>query len=189
MLRKNKENGRGIQIIAFFLLIFLFLVGCFQQEIKECERYNGTEKMECIRHYAIISQNPERCYQIKDMSLRSDCLLKSTDQKEAEKLKAQIEFSKRIEEEEKIKRQEEREALTLIETQIKRCMDETLKSRDACLLDIARAGDEIAICDEIVGEEYRRQCITNIAIKKKSLSECKKLKQEADKQLCLFYAG
>ncbi|MCM8830574.1 MAG: hypothetical protein NC918_00025 [Candidatus Omnitrophica bacterium] len=182
------QNLNFLLAFCFFFLLLIFS-GCVAQEIKECQKYSGMQKMDCIRHYAILAQDPEKCYQIKDMSLREECFLKSTNPKEAEKLKNQIELTNRLQEEEKKKDEQQKEILKTLEFQIKKCMQETLKSSESCLLEIARANEDITICDEINSEEYRRQCITNIAIKKKSVSECQKLKLEVDKQLCLFYSS
>ncbi|MEM3362358.1 MAG: hypothetical protein QXV83_00635 [Candidatus Anstonellaceae archaeon] len=185
-LLNSLKELKKIFLLAVIFLIFIF-EGCTTQVEQECKKYSGMIKTDCIRYYAIVKQSPELCYQIPDLEIRKDCMQKSTEPKEAKKMMAQVEFAKRVE-------QENQTAVFTNQTEnldylVKQCIEGQLKSKDNCLLDLARDQQDIRICDEISSEEIHRRCVVTIASMTKSASECKNLKIEADRQLCLFYVS
>ncbi|MCX8162962.1 MAG: hypothetical protein N3D10_00200 [Candidatus Micrarchaeota archaeon] len=172
-------------VFVFGIFLMFFLLGCTTKVEQECQRYTNEQKIDCIRYYAILKQTPELCYQISDLNVRKECMQKATEPKEAKKLEVQLEFSKRMEQ----KQNEQKAEPSSFEYLVKQCMEKELKTKDNCLFDIAKAKEEMKLCDEIVSEEIHRRCIVSIASTAKTPKVCQELKLEADRQLCLFYTS
>jgi predicted metal-dependent hydrolase len=168
-----------------FFSLFLFF-GCLQPEYKDCSKYSGESKDQCVEYYAVLLQQPEGCYGISNLAIRERCFLKATTSAEAEKLKAEAEFKKLLEQRQK--QEEQTMQATQLDIQLKNCMEQ-LKTKNVCLLEIAKNKKDISLCNQITEEEYRRQCITSIALMSKEKANCGALIIEADKQLCLFYSS
>lgn len=184
-----------IRFLAVFSLFFaLFISGCLSSGYaQKCASVVGSvEKDQCIEYMAVWYQDPYTCYEIKDSLVKESCLERSLDEKEARMLQAQREYEKQsievVVEDKKIAQAIVEEQASGISPQVKQCMEEMGLSIDGCMHKVAIENMDIEMCEKIGSENYRRPCISNIAITSKDATICDKLVRADDKQLCRFYA-
>jgi len=183
-------------VIALTFVFALVVSGCLQSGYSsKCDRITQiTDKDDCVEYMAVWYQDPYTCYDVRDSTKRESCLERSVTPKEARLLQAQKESEQRaievIVEEKKIETKIIAEPTDSgLNAQVKRCMDEEGFSVDGCTHKVAIANSDITMCETISSENYRRPCISNIALASKNQDVCNKLVRADDKQLCMFYAG
>jgi hypothetical protein len=162
---------------------------CYDNEIEKSEchgsevccipLFNASPEDKIYFKYAISSQDLNRCNQIVDISLRSECKIKVMDS--MNKVFA-IKY-------------EDRKYCDLIENQDKKddCIVElaiktkhpklcsSLKNMDHCLKLVAESSNEAKVCLEIKSEALKNICIKNIAVSMKDKDLCDMIsKEEAD---------
>lgn len=183
-------NERWALLGALLAIAPLFLFGCIGSQYGgRCSQYdNSYEHDECVNYMAVWYQDPYTCYDVARLDLREQCLNDSINPEASRKLQVQKRNAQK-----QIVVQEEKEEQVLVESgqsdEISTCMMNLKISKEACMQKIAIENLDMEMCSKITVDEYRKPCISNVAITKKDSGACSVLDSNDDRLLCKYYSG
>ncbi|MFH0927770.1 MAG: hypothetical protein V1822_04280 [Candidatus Micrarchaeota archaeon] len=179
------------------LALALFLSGCLQSGYSSnCAQIADlAQKDQCVNYMAVWYQDPYTCYGIMNSTLKEKCFDKAVEPREAKLLQAQQDYQQpQIE---TVVEQKKVEQSIIANSgngaglgpQVKSCMETEGFGADGCVNKVAIERGDISMCEQIGSDNYRRPCISNIALASKDKAVCNALTRSDDKQLCQFYAS
>ncbi len=178
-----------------FSLLFLLLAGCSAQndsarnleEINIPEQVNADAVMDKILFgQAVENVDSSRCAKVLDEALKKDCSAVVTALQTTQKAVQQIDDSLcgRI----GLNRYKDNCMQSVADAEAKRDA-EKLTEKDSALSDKLSKQDDLSKCDQVVDENFRMDCVTNILLRlastKQDASYCKQIVDEQIKGSCL----
>lgn len=147
---------------------------------------NSADQDTCVNYNAVIDQVPTRCYEVRNMTLREQCLKDSNDPAAAQRLIDQAA-------QEEMARAAAQQNLAFVPAPVPEadpvavCVETQKISREGCMRAVAIETGNMSKCAEILAGDYRASCISNIALTYRNLADCNVLKNEADTEICRKY--
>jgi hypothetical protein len=164
---QGRTNYMRLALLVLIAAAVIFLSGCAQNQVPDaCSSIPaGAGKESCVYRESVIAQEPFRCYNIEKQELRSTCLSDSTDETAKKKLKKPpVPKQPTITTISPEQVQNTTENRTEVAQQYAECYRSRIPEvRDACLQGQALDRREISVCTLIESEEFRHECVINLA--------------------------
>ena len=191
---------RNLLVLSLLAVLSLFISGCVQGMPSQCASLPSDTYAGCVYRVAVLSQDPFKCYSIKETDLRKTCIKDSSDSAKKKKLE-----SLRQEEQEAMVYGEKKQAVQLpsaptppvgvspsqpepIQPQQPAAPSTNATELDMQIYATAVGANDILFCEQISEGTIMQSCISQVARQQKNISMCDTLTLKDNIDLCKLYS-